>query len=78
MTLNGNAEGKGAIMTDNPSFWPNGARLAVSISQLYEGGGQPISGAPGVIPEPIRNGLPDLQTNGVFQDGIYEIRYGRN
>ena len=42
------------------------------MSLMYEGGGQPISGAPGVIPEPIRNGLPDMPTNGVFQYGIYE------
>ena len=59
-------------MTDNSSFWPNGARLAISMSLMYEGGGQPISGAPGVIPEPIKNGLPDMPTNGVFQYGIYE------
>ena len=59
-------------MTDNTSFWPNGARLAISMSLMYEGGGQPISGAPGVIPEPIKNGLPDMPTNGVFQYGIYE------
>lgn len=39
---------------------------------MYEGGGQPISGAPGVIPEPIENNLPDMPTNGVFQYGIYE------
>jgi peptidoglycan/xylan/chitin deacetylase (PgdA/CDA1 family) len=56
----------------NGGFWPNGARLAISMSLMYEGGGQPISGAPGVIPEPIRNGLPDMPTNGVFQYGIYE------
>jgi hypothetical protein len=72
MTLNGRADGKGAIMIDDPSFWPNGARLAISISLMYEGDGQPISGAPGVIPEPIRNGLPDMPTNGVYQYGIYE------
>jgi hypothetical protein len=33
--------------------WPNGARLAVSFSLMFEGGGQPISGAGGVIPDPI-------------------------
>lgn len=59
-------------MADNTSFWPNGARLAISMSLMYEGGGQPISGAAGVIPEPIRNSLPDMPTNGVFQYGIYE------
>jgi hypothetical protein len=60
MTLNGIAEGKEVIMTANTSFWPNAARLAISMSLMYEGGGQPMSGAPGVIPEPIRNGLPDM------------------
>ena len=40
------------------AFWPNGARLAVSISLMFEGGGQPISGAGGVIPDcpPLNNG----------------------
>lgn len=66
------ANGKEATMTNATSFWPNNARLAISMSLMYEGGGQPISGAPGVIPEPIRNGLPDMPTNGVFQYGIYE------
>jgi peptidoglycan/xylan/chitin deacetylase (PgdA/CDA1 family) len=59
-------------MANTSSFWPNNARLAVSLSLMYEGGGQPISGAPGVIPEPIKNNLPDMPTNGVFQYGIYE------
>jgi hypothetical protein len=47
-------------------FWPNGARLAVSFSLMFEGGGQPISGAPGFFEEPMQNGLPDLATNGIF------------
>ena len=59
-------------MIDQTSFWPNDARLAISISLMFEGGGQANSGAPGVIPEPIKNGLPDMATNGVFQYGIYE------
>ena len=59
-------------MIDETSFWPNNARLAISISLMYEGSGQPISGAPGAIPEAIKNGLPDMPTNGVFQYGIYE------
>src|SRR6476620_9574971 len=59
-------------MSDKTAFWPNNARLAVSISLMFEGGGQPISGAPGVIPEPIKNCLPDMPTNGVFQYGVYE------
>jgi len=31
------------------STWPHGARLAVSFSLMFEAGGQPISGAGGVI-----------------------------
>jgi peptidoglycan/xylan/chitin deacetylase (PgdA/CDA1 family) len=53
-------------------FWPNGARLAVSISLMFEGGGQPISGAGGVIPDPIEKGVPDLPTNAFFAYGYYE------
>jgi peptidoglycan/xylan/chitin deacetylase (PgdA/CDA1 family) len=53
-------------------FWPNGARLAVSLSLMFEGGGQPISGAGGVIPEPIEKGVPDLPTNAFFAYGHYE------
>jgi len=53
-------------------FWPNGARLAVSVSMMFEGGGQPISGAGGPIPEPIAHGVPDLPTNAYFAYGHYE------
>ena len=44
------------------AFWPNNARLAISLSLMFEGGGQPISGAGGVIPEKIADGVPDLPT----------------
>ena len=54
------------------AFWPNGARLAVSLSLMFEGGGQPISGAGGVIPDPIEKGVPDLPTNAFFAYGHYE------
>jgi hypothetical protein len=47
------------IMTTTEPFWPNGARLAVSFSLMFEAGGQPISGAGGVIPDPIEKRLPD-------------------
>jgi peptidoglycan/xylan/chitin deacetylase (PgdA/CDA1 family) len=53
-------------------FWPNGARLAVSLSLMFEGGGQPISGAGGVIPDKIEGGVPDLPTNAFFAYGHYE------
>ena len=53
-------------------FWPNGARLAISISLMFEGGGQPVSGAAGVIPIPVDKGVPDLPTNAFFAYGHYE------
>lgn len=56
----------------NGNWWPEGARLAVSISLMFEGGGQPISGAAGVIPDPIDKGVPDLPTNAFFAYGYYE------
>jgi peptidoglycan/xylan/chitin deacetylase (PgdA/CDA1 family) len=58
-------------MSDN-EFWPGGARLAISLSLMFEGGGQPISGADGPIPEPIEDGLPDLPTNAFFAYGVHE------
>ena len=60
-------------MTSSDPFWPNNARLAVSLSLMFEAGGQPISGAGGVIPDPIEKGLPDLPTNAFFQYGVYEV-----
>ncbi len=54
------------------STWPHGARLVVSFSLMFEAGGQPISGAGGVIPDPIQQGSPDLPTNAFFQYGVYE------
>lgn len=59
-------------MADTNTLWPNGARLAVSFSLMFEAGGQPISGAGGVIPDPIEHSLPDLPTNAFFQYGVYE------
>jgi peptidoglycan/xylan/chitin deacetylase (PgdA/CDA1 family) len=60
------------MSTGGKGFWPNGARLAVSVSMMFEGGGQPISGAGGLIPEPIAKGIPDLPTNAYFAYGHYE------
>lgn len=62
-------------MTAQPKaggFWPNGAKLAISVSLMFEGGGQPISGSGGPISEPIKDGLPDLPTNAFFAYGHYE------
>src|SRR5712671_6736385 len=59
-------------MAATEPFWPDNARLAVSFSLMFEAGGQPISGAGGVIPDPIENGLPDLPTNAFFDYGVNE------
>src|SRR5258708_1069808 len=53
-------------------FWPNGARLAGRFSLMFEGGGQPISGAGGVIPGPNQKGGPGLPTNPFFPHGPYQ------
>lgn len=53
-------------------FWPGNARLAVSISLQFEAGGQPITGASGLIPDPIKKGYPDLATNSYFDYGVQE------
>jgi peptidoglycan/xylan/chitin deacetylase (PgdA/CDA1 family) len=39
---------------------------------MFEGGGQPISGAGGAIPDRIEKGVPDLPTNAFFAYGHYE------
>jgi peptidoglycan/xylan/chitin deacetylase (PgdA/CDA1 family) len=72
VAVHGQNATKKARMPDATSTWPNGARLAVSFSLMFEAGGQPISGAGGVIPEPIRQDIPDLPTNAFFQYGVYE------
>ncbi|MFD1557477.1 polysaccharide deacetylase family protein [Paraburkholderia silviterrae] len=68
----GSTTSAGSASSGGQGFWPNGARLAVSVSLMFEGGGQPISGAGGPIPEPIAKGVPDLPTNAFFAYGHYE------
>src|SRR4030081_3599021 len=70
-SVNQNAT-KEARMLNATAIWPHGARLAVSLSLMFEGGGQPISGAGGVIPDAIEKGVPDLPTNAFFAYGHYE------
>lgn len=40
-----------AAATDNGAFWPNGARLVISISMQFEAGGQPPLGADSPFPK---------------------------
>jgi peptidoglycan/xylan/chitin deacetylase (PgdA/CDA1 family) len=69
---NGADAGPASSTGGGKGFWPNGARLAISISLMFEGGGQPVSGAAGVIPIPVDKGVPDLPTNAFFAYGHYE------
>jgi hypothetical protein len=57
-------------MFTNTDFWPGGARRAVTISMQFEAGGEPISGAPRPLDEPIRPGYPDLPQNSFYEYGI--------
>ena len=54
-------------------FWPDGARLVVSISMQMEAGAQPSSGAESPMP-PIDSKYPDLPTakwyEYVFKEGL--------
>ncbi|MEJ5055091.1 polysaccharide deacetylase family protein [Sphingobacterium sp. MYb382] len=71
--VNAKASPKKEPTTDTANnFWPNGSRLAISIALQFEAGGQPISGAAGLIPEPIKKDYPDLATNSYFDYGVQE------
>jgi peptidoglycan/xylan/chitin deacetylase (PgdA/CDA1 family) len=54
------------------TFWPGGARFAVTVSMQFEAGGQPISGAVGPITEPIKPGFPDPGQNSFYEYGARE------
>jgi peptidoglycan/xylan/chitin deacetylase (PgdA/CDA1 family) len=54
------------------TFWPDAARLAVTVSMQFEAGGQPLSGAGGPISEPIQAGYPDLGQNSFYEYGARE------
>ena len=60
------------MTSPNDQFWPGRARLAVTVSMQFEAGGQPISGAPGPVSEPIAEGYPDLPQNSFYDYGIRE------
>jgi peptidoglycan/xylan/chitin deacetylase (PgdA/CDA1 family) len=52
-------------------FWPDGARLAVSISMQMEAGAQPLSGAESPMPK-IDPMYPDLPTTKWYEYGFKE------
>lgn len=49
----------------------DGARLAVSFTLMFAGGGQPVSGAGSVMPDSIERGVADTPTNAFFAFGRY-------
>jgi thiamine pyrophosphate-dependent enzyme/polysaccharide deacetylase len=59
-------------MSASTQFWPDGARLAATVSLQFEAGGQPISGAPGPVTDPIQPGYPDLPQNSFYEYGVRE------
>jgi hypothetical protein len=59
-------------MSSDHEFWPNGARLAVTVSMQFEAGGQPLSDAGGPITEPIMEGYPGLGQNSFYEYGARE------
>src|SRR4030081_3552453 len=56
---------------DTKEFWPNGARLAVSISMQFEAGAQPERGAEGPFPV-IDTKYPDLPVAKWYDYGFKE------
>src|SRR5260370_37292979 len=56
---------------DGRSFWPDGARLVVSVSMQMEGGAQPASGAESPMPK-IDSKYPDLPASKWYDYGFKE------
>jgi peptidoglycan/xylan/chitin deacetylase (PgdA/CDA1 family) len=58
-------------MNATNTFWPNGARLAISVSMQMEGGAQPASGAESPMPK-IDPKYPDLPASKWYDYGFKE------
>ena len=57
--------------TSGGAFWPNGARLAISISMQFEAGAQPERGASGPFP-PLHPKYADLPMQSWYDYGVKE------
>src|SRR5258708_12362715 len=53
------------------TFWPDGARMVVSVSMQVEGGAQPASGAESPMPK-IDSKYPDLPASKWYDYGFKE------
>jgi peptidoglycan/xylan/chitin deacetylase (PgdA/CDA1 family) len=62
---------EGAIMQNSGVFWPNGARLVVSVSMQFEAGAQPERGAESPFPV-IDSKYPDLPVARWYDYGFKE------
>src|SRR2546422_7976366 len=62
-----------ALSGSETAFWPDGARLVISISMQMEAGAQPLSGAESPMPklDPL---YPDLPTAKWYEYGFKEVR----
>src|SRR5438067_4197515 len=55
-------------------FWPDGARLAVSISMQFEAGAQPERGAESPFP-PLDAKYPDLPAQTWYAKDAFDVLY---
>jgi peptidoglycan/xylan/chitin deacetylase (PgdA/CDA1 family) len=67
----GSAQTGGAEINPPNTFWPNGARMVISISLQMEGGAQPTSGAESPMPT-IDPKYPDLPASKWYDYGYKE------
>jgi len=65
------AQGKETMDTPTESFWPDGARLVISVSMQFETGSQPDRGAGSPFP-PLDPKNPDLPVGKWYEYGFKE------
>jgi peptidoglycan/xylan/chitin deacetylase (PgdA/CDA1 family) len=57
---------------NNKVYWPNGARLVISVSMQFETGGQPEGAESPFSGTPLPKGIPDLPAQSWFRYGANE------
>src|SRR5258707_11488554 len=70
-SLTARAQGKQPRPTPSEGFWPNKARLVISLSMQFETGAQPERGAGSPFP-PIDSKYPDLPAQKWYDYGCKE------
>lgn len=61
-----------AEVEQNKKVWPNGARLAISVSMQFETGGHPAGAESPFSGAPLPEGTPDLPAESWFRYGAIE------